>query len=173
MKPFLLPLLAIFCIGSLFGCAAQRAKHGEHVYKDFDRNFLTWMLRHQLHDMTVLSACERKRVRPQLASFCADALRDQTLEADKMKNMLKNWYGKEAVGEDHSLWIESQQGEVFERYFLRSLAEGHDAAAAEAEECTAKAQREELRLLCSELKIHRAEESKKLKQWNCEWFKEC
>lgn len=154
------------------GCAGLRMKSSPRTDK-FDQEFLEWMGDHLMHDLRNASACHGKHIRAELATFCADLLRDQTQEKERIDRMLKGWYRHEVHREPYPLWLESQDGRVFEEKFLEGVLRNHSEGAERAKECTSRAKHSELAQLCQEAAEHRAQEAAKMKKWNCEWFGHC
>jgi len=156
---------------SMSGCAA-RSTH-QTGGRDFDHRLLRAMLDHLMHDIKIARACPGKNIRPELKSFCTDLLADQSQESERLAGWLKQWYADEVREDPYSLWIESQDGAVFEKHFIKGVLDGHREVAERGKECVERAKRPELREFCIELQSHRTEEARKLEAWNCQWFAEC
>lgn len=169
------PASAILAIVTLLmgGCAARQAGPSDPTRQEFDYSVLTQMNDHLMHDLRIASACKGKRIRAELSSFCVDLHADQTREQERIERMLKDWYGKNTYSDPYPLWIESQDGDVFEKEFLKGVLKDHREVAERARKCTVSAKRDELRIFCREVNQHRMAEAVKMEKWSCEWFKEC
>jgi len=158
---------------TLLTACAERNVKVDVPSADFDRTYLTETLNHLSTDMKIASACKGKKIRQELALFCGELLERQTRESDQMRQMLKDWYQRTPHGDPYPLWVENQDGEVFERAFLKGVLREHDDTAKRAGQCSVEAKHSELATLCRQMASHRAEEAIKMKQWSCQWFKEC
>jgi uncharacterized protein (DUF305 family) len=123
--------------------------------------------------MKIARACAGKHIRQELSTFCKDLLQHQTRQHEQMSRWLQDWYQRKPPSDPFPLWIESQNGEVFERYFLKGVLEGHRDVAKRAADCTKHARHPELAEFCKEVSEHRTQEARTMEQWNCQWFKEC
>ncbi len=126
-----------------------------------------------MHDLKIAKACPGKNIRPELLRFCSALETDQTREHDQMTKMLSSWYGATPHRDPYSLWIEAQDGELFERYFLKGMLRDHRELADKAGECATRAEHPELAQLCKEVALHREEEARQMDKWNCDWFRQC
>lgn len=165
-------MLAAFSL-ALAGCASKGPAHTDPTRGDYDFRFLSEATDHLMHDLKIAENCKAKKIRPELKEFCTRLYADQSREQEQMVAMLKNWYRKGHHGDRYPLWIETQDGEVFEKFFLEGVLKGHENIAKSATECVKQAKHPELATLCREIAKHRAEEAKIMKAWNCEWFKRC
>lgn len=153
------------------GCAT--ATRHEVSGSSYDERFLSWMSHHLMHDLRLLNACKGKQLRSELVQFCNQGLEDQTKEQERIALMFSSRFKRRINRDAFPLWIESQEGEVFEKAFLKSMREDHREAANRAKECTQRAQQEELRNMCVELAADRTKEADQLKAWDCNWFGHC
>lgn len=71
-----------------------------------------------MHALKITKNCTAKKIRPELKDFCTRLYEDQTREQKQLVDMWKRWYGKKQHADPYPLWIESQDGEVFEKFFL-------------------------------------------------------
>lgn len=71
-----------------------------------------------MHDSKIAKACHGKDIHQELQTFCAELLADQIKESDQMTAWLQAWYGKTLSSDTLPLWLETPNGEVFERYFV-------------------------------------------------------
>lgn len=158
---------------ALVGCAAKESSRRFPGRSDFDFKFLSEITDHLMNDLRIAETCGGKKIRPELTQFCKALFADQTQEQEQLADMMQRWYGKRPHKDPYPLWIESQDGEIFEKFFLEGVLRGHEDVARLAGECTKKAKHPELASLCQEMSLHRSEEAKIIKTWNCEWFKRC
>lgn len=157
---------------ALSGCAAKtpRAAPGTDEY---DRDFLNDAVGHLDGDLRIARTCEGKQIRSELANFCTQLYDDQLWEYARLADMLDQWYQEDPPVDPFPLWLGSQDGETFERYFLKGVLDGHRKLARNAAKCQRQAKHGELATLCEEVSLHRTQEAAKLERWNCEWFKQC
>lgn len=154
------------------GCASRQQKASPRTDK-FDQEFLQWMGNHLIGDLRIARTCKGKNIRPELADFCSTLFADQSGEQARLAGMMKQWYGKEFRKDLYPLWLESQDGKVFEEKFLEGVLRDHTAGAERARECTARAKHPELAQFCQEVAAHRTAEAVRMKKWNCAWFGHC
>ena len=162
-------LLLLFVLG---GCATRTPRAPEHT-DEHDRRFLNDALQHLDGDLRIARTCEGKQIRTELATFCAELYDDQLWEYAHMADWLDEWYQEDPPSDNLPLWLRTQDGEAFERYFLKGVLEGHRELAKEAATCTRAAKHGELAEFCREIVRHRTAEASKMEKWNCEWFKQC
>lgn len=165
--------LMVAAVAVFTACATKEHVNTDPTRKEFDFQFLSEVTDHLMGDLRIAENCAGKKIRPELARFCKQLFTDQTREQEQMVKMLKQWYAKEAHSDPYPLWIESQNGEVFEKYFLEGVLKGHEGIAHKAAVCVKEAKHPELVTLCTGMAKRRAEEAKVMKAWNCEWFKKC
>ena len=163
----------LLTVVSMCGCAARDNSHATAPGGDYDLRFLTEVSDHLMHDLRIANACKGKRIKQELTAFCTELHSNQSQEQARMVNMMKQWYDRELHPDPFPLWLEGQDGEVFERGFLKGVLEGHEDMAKKAAQCIQDAKHPELAKLCTSMAEHRRTEAIRMKQWNCEWFKEC
>lgn len=160
---------------AILGDASCVARNG-HVTSsgaDHDQRFLVETLDHLMHDLKVARACPDKDIRAELREFCRQLFVDQDQEREKMAAWLREWYQKAPREDPWTVWLEAQDGELFERQFLKTVLKGHRDVAKRAAECTKSAKHTELAQFCQEVAAHRTQEARQMETWNCEWFGEC
>ena len=172
MNKVLCLVLAFSVMFVFTGCAAKSPRAPERT-DEYDNRFLNDALQHLDGDLRIAQTCEGKQIRPALANFCAVLYDDQLWEYARMADWLSEWYQEDPPSDTLPLWLKSQDGETFERYFLKGVLEGHRELAEKAEKCTRSAKHAELADLCKEIATHRNQEAVKMEKWNCEWFKQC
>ncbi|MGE0406769.1 MAG: DUF305 domain-containing protein [Candidatus Korobacteraceae bacterium] len=164
--------LLIVGIMVMTGCTAAREGH-RRGYQRYDQQFLIWATDHLRDDLRIARSCPGKRIRPELLSFCASLVADQSREHDAMANMLASWYQRTPHRDPYPLWIERQDGRVFEEKFLEGILRDHRELAKGAAECVRRAEHPELAQLCTEITKHREAEAHAMEEWNCRWFNKC
>lgn len=157
----------------MLGCAARSSSHADPMRGGYDFRFITEMSDHLMHDLRTTKACKGKNIRSELSSFCRELEAVQSREQEQLGKMLKEWYGKEQHRDPFPLWLESQDGIIFEKHFLAAVLKDHEVMARKANECVKKAEHAELASLCGTMSTNRKAEADKMKAWNCAWFKEC
>lgn len=171
MKTIFVSLAAILIV-SLASCAGARMKSSPRTDK-FDKEFLLWMSDHLMHDLKIAAACKGKNIQTELLTFCGTMYTDQTQEQARIKQMLKLWFNAKIHQDPYPLWIESQDGKVFEEKFLEGILRDHEEGAGRARECMKQAKHPDLVQFCNEAAVHRQKEVETLKLWNCRWFGHC
>lgn len=164
--------LSILLLLLLTACAARTPRAPEHT-DEYDNRFLNDALQHLDGNLRIARTCEGKQIRAELANFCADLYDDQLWEYAVMSDWLDEWYQEDPPSDPLPLWLKTQDGETFERYFLKGILEGHRELAKEAARCARAAKHGELANFCGEIVRHRTAEATKMEKWNCEWFKQC
>lgn len=156
----------------MVGCATRR-NSAQARSDDFDRKFLVATVDHLNNDLRITRGCPRKNIRAELRQYCNEIAKDQKHEQQQMITWLQEWYQKTPSLDTYTLWLESQDGQTFERYFLKGMLEGHRETAEKAATCTQRAKHAELAELCKEITAHRTQEANRLERWNCEWYGVC
>lgn len=167
-----LGLFSAIAILVLSGCAA-RGGHVKPPQIGYDQKFLTETLDHLMHDLKIARACPGKNIRSELQVFCKELFEDQSREHEQMSTWLRQWYKKAPPDDPWTPWLETQDGEVFERQFLKDVLKGHRDVANKATECSTRAEHVELARFCQEVAAHREQEAQKMERWSCEWFRDC
>lgn len=152
---------------------------------DYDRRVLEVLLLHHRVEAQVIATCMAKAARPELQEFCRELDAVQTAQADQMRQFLKRWFGADVPNTpvpistltreyQHFLrQIESEQGPAFDEAFLRGMRVHHRQGIREVEACESRAAREPLRNLCRDLNAAQQQDSAKLTDWICRWFRDC
>lgn len=163
---------AVALVLSTIGCAARNVEP-DRPDMTYDERFLRETIRHLNEDLRIAAACPGKKIRTELLQFCNELRADQEKEREQLANWLQSWFNDEVKPDHHPLWIEKQDGEVFEKHFIEGVLRAHRDLAERAASCTREAEHAELRTFCREVTAHRAEEAQRLEQWQCTRLHDC
>jgi uncharacterized protein (DUF305 family) len=163
---------AVALVLSTSGCAARNVEP-ERPDMTYDERFLRETIRHLNEDLRIAAACPGKNIRSELMQFCGQLGADQEKERKQLATWLQDWFKDDVKPDHHPLWIEKQDGTVFEKHFIEGVLRGHRDLAERAASCTREAEHAELRTFCQEVTAHRAEEAQQLENWQCAWFEKC
>lgn len=156
--------------------------HGHEVHspipgglQPFDQRFLVWLVNHHNDDDRMVDPCAKNEtIRQELRDFCRSVDAQHRERVERMTTWLKDWYGEKLPGTDNMpLWLGGLKGEQFEREFFKQYAHQHSDAVEPIRECSKRAEHPELRELCGRIAPGQQKQVAQLRQWRCEWFKEC
>lgn len=167
----LLPLL----VAALIGCAHSQAHVDLPSGAGFDEAYLTWLVHyHEEQDRMTIPCAQNDTIRQELRNFCAQTDQQHAERIERMRTWLKNWYNEDLPRpETLPLWLASLKGEEFEREFFKEYLNEHDEGIEQTAKCAAKAVHPELRGLCARINPLQKKTGAQLRQWRCEWFKDC
>lgn len=169
-------VLAVLTLTTFLSCS--RASQHEHVNAPgaaYDEAFLKWFVNYHAENDRMVDPCSKHdSIREELRNFCIETDRQHVERLDRMRGWLKNWYGQELPKPDsYPLWLGTLKGQEFEKEFLKSYVRDHAEGIEETARCASRAVHPELRELCTRINPSQKKTAEKLKQWQCEWFKEC
>ncbi len=156
--------------------------HGHDVHAEipggsepYDQRFLTWLVNHHNDDDRMVGPCAKNdTIRKELRDFCGSVDQQHRERVERMRTWLKDWYGRDLPHTDNiPLWLGGLKGEAFEREFFKEYEHIHADALEPMKECSAKATHAELRALCQRIAPGQQKQVEQLRQWRCEWFKDC
>lgn len=160
----------------LVGC------HGREVHgpvpdgpQPFDQRFLVWLVNHHNDDDRMVGPCAKNEtIRKELRDFCTTVDQQHRERIERMTKWLNDWYGDKLPGTDNiPLWLGGLKGQEFEREFFKEYTHNHADALDPIKECATKAAHSELRELCQRIAPGQQAQAAQLRQWRCEWFKDC
>ncbi|HJT69333.1 MAG TPA: DUF305 domain-containing protein [Terriglobales bacterium] len=156
--------------------------HGHEVHspipsgsQPFDQRFLVWLVNHHNDDDRMVNPCAKNEtIRQELRDFCTTVDQQHRERVERMTAWLKDWYGENLPGTDNiPLWLGGLKGEQFEREFFKQYEHQHADAIEPMKQCSAKATHAELRELCQRIAPGQERQVGQLRQWRCQWFREC
>ena len=141
----------------------------------YDERFLKWLVNHHSDDDRMVDPCAKNEtIRKELRDFCTAVDQQHRERVERMRTWLKDWYGEDLPRTDNiPLWLGGLKGQEFEREFFKEYEHDHADAAQAIKECSGKATHTELRELCQRIAPGQQKQLKQLRQWRCEWFKDC
>ena len=159
----------------LAGCGRERMHTSAPNTSDADAKFLYDLLDHHMHWDKVIDPCaEKKTIRAELQNLCGSMEADRTAEVAMMTNMYSEWFGKTTTPVDSFPdWVGSLEGSEFERNFLKSMNSQYDEGIDLSAKCAERANRAQLKQLCTRMRDEQRVERKKVRDLACAWFKEC
>jgi uncharacterized protein (DUF305 family) len=169
-------VLVGYAVLSLVGC------HGHEAHaniptgpESFDERFLKWLVNHHNDDDRMVDPCAKNvTIRQELRDFCTTLDQQHRERVERMTAWLKDWYGESLPSTDNMpLWLAGLKGQEFEREFFKEYEHQHADASDPIKECSSRATHSELRELCQRIAPGQQKQVAQLRQWRCEWFKNC
>ncbi len=160
----------------LVGCRGHEAHAGIPTNPaPYDERFLKWLVNHHNDDDRMIDPCAKNdTIRQELRDFCTTVDQQHRERVERMRTWLKDWYDENLPATDNiPLWLGGLKGQEFEREFFKEYEHHHADAAEPIKECSSKATHAELRELCQRIAPGQPKQLKQLRQWRCEWFKDC
>ena len=168
--------MSVILISGLLGCA-HSPQHVEIPGSGatYEKEMLKWLVTyHEDQDRFIQPCGQKDDIRQELRNFCIESDRQHAERMDRMRTWLQNWYQTDLPrGDTYPLWVGTLKGQEFEREFLKEYLEHHAEGIEQTAKCVSKAVHPELRELCARINPAQKKTGEQLKQWRCEWFKEC
>lgn len=157
------------------GCGRERMHASAPNTSDADAKFLYDLLDHHMHWDKVIDPCAGKKgVHAELLNLCASMEADRTAEVAQMSRMFSEWSGKTPPPVDSFPdWVGTLEGSEFERNFLKVMEGQYDEGIELSVKCAERANRSELRQLCTKMRDEQRIERRRIRELSCAWLQEC
>lgn len=149
----------------------------------YDLQFLDTMIAHHEGAVEMAKMAETRALKPELKTFAAKILADQTREINQMKQWRQQWFAgqpsalnMEMPGMAESMRMDmmrlnSLTGSDFDMVFLQMMVPHHEGAVKMAEDALVNAKQNEIKKLSQEILKSQTDEINQMQTWEVQWQK--